>query len=60
MQLLSWHTTVHRLNTSLVQRTIQLWNCYQRHTTLHPLNPSLVQGNIQLRNCNHGTQHYTA
>ena len=22
MQLLSWHTTLHRLNTSLVQRTI--------------------------------------
>ena len=33
MQLLSWHTTLHRLNTSLVQRTIQLCNCY--HGTQH-------------------------
>ena len=30
---LSWHTTLHRLNTSLVQRTIQLCNCY--HGTQH-------------------------
>ena len=45
MQLLSWHTTLHRLNTSLVQGTIQLCNCY--HGTqhrLHRLNTSLVQG----------------
>ena len=28
MQLLSWHTTLHRLNTSLVQRTNQFCNCY--------------------------------
>ena len=33
MQLLSWHTTLHRLNTSLVQRTIQLCNC--SHDTQH-------------------------
>ena len=33
MQLLSWHTTLHLLNTSLVQRTIQLCNCY--HGTQH-------------------------
>ena len=33
MQLLSWHTTLHRLNTSLAQRTIRLCNCY--HGTQH-------------------------
>ena len=59
MQLLSWHKTLHRLNTSLIQRTIQLCNCYHGTQPEHRLNISLVQRAIKLCNCYHGTQHYT-